>query len=315
MTHAPRILVTAAAVVLLAAGCGDADTTPAGEPSSTDAPTTTVDPDDTLGGFGPPVATAAEFDLTATWAIAGTADLDERGCWWVVGDGDRGLLLAPTGTELGDTGDTLVGPDGTVFADGERLDIDGVVLYGVGALPGGADGKWGNYLAFCGPDRPVVIAKTLTIAVETDVEAAAAQLASVGAQLFDTDHGCGYGFATGSADDRWALHLDTTGSETINSGTFILPDERFGAYVAVGQHLFANHCDDVDEWFEPDQIVAARWPIIAGSFDYPGNDGTGSCTQGSVTTTLSDSVVDIDGTLVELGPITIDNDSFGCFAG
>lgn len=315
MIHTRRIIASAAAVVLLVSGCGDDTITPAGAPGSTDALTTTSDPDDTLGGFGPPVATAGEFDLTATRPIVGIADLDERGCWWVAGDGDRGLLLAPNGTEFGDTGDTLVGADGTVIADGVPLDIDGVVLHGVGDLPGGADGQWVNYLGFCGSGRPIVVAKTLTIPDGTDVEAAAAELAEVGAALFDTDHGCGYGFAAGSADDRWALHLYAIGSDTIDVGTVNLPDERFQAVIVAGRHLFANHCDDVDEWFEPDPLIAATWPIVAGSFHYPGSDGTGSCTQGAIATTLHDAVVDIDGTPVELGSVTIDNKSFGCFAG
>jgi hypothetical protein len=298
--------------VLLAAGCGD--TTTAAGPATTDTAPTTVDPDD-VGGFGAPAAAAGEFDLTSTWAMAGTADLDQRGCWWLEGDGDRGLLLAPTGTELGSTGDTLVTIDGTVIADGTRLDIEGLLLYSVDDLPGGPDGKWGNHVAFCGPGRPIVVAKALRVPGDTDLDTATVEFVDLGAALFDTDHGCGYGFSAGSADERWALLLSPSSGETIDPGTITLPDDRFGATVNVGQHLFANHCDDVVEWFEPDRLVEATWPIVAGSFEYPGSDGTGDCSRGSVTTTLLDAVVDLDGTLVELDPITIENPSFGCFAG
>lgn len=326
MNCIPRFLITSV-VVLLAAGCGDGAATPTAAPRAsdptapTDPPTTTEVPateavGEALGGFGAPAAAAGEFDhLGGTWAIAGSADLDARGCWWIVGEYDRGLLNAPTGTEVGDTGTSLVGADGSVVSSGTRVDIAGDLLYAVDELPGGADGRWGEYVSFCGADRPIVVAATLAVHGETDVAAAAAELGESGAALFDTDHGCGYGFAIGSTDQRWALLLYASTSDPIEAGTITLPDARFSAVVQAGQQLFANHCDDVLEWFEPNPEVAATWPIIGGSFDYPGSDGSGDCGQGAITTTLVGAVVDVDGTAVELGSIEIENRSFGCFAG
>ena len=321
-----RIIAVAGVVALTAAGCGEESTVPAATTGSVPpsfAPDQTT-PDETTptsvvrddtGGFGPPAPAPGEFVLTSTWQAAGRADVDERGCWWLTGNGDRGLLLAPPGTEVGTDGDTLVGVDGTVVADGTHVDIDGIILYGYDELPGGEDGRWGNYVTFCGPGRPIVLAGTMTIPADPDVEAAAAVLATTAAALFDEDHGCGYGFATGSADERWALRIDATLSEVIEPGTITLPDDRFDVVVTTGRHLFANHCDDVAEWFEPDQAVHAAWPIVAGTFEHPGSDGTGDCTQGAVTTTLVDGVIDVDGTPVALAPVTIENRSFGCFAG
>ncbi|MFN3258432.1 MAG: hypothetical protein ACE37B_22350 [Ilumatobacter sp.] len=77
----------------------------------------------------------------------------------------------------------------------------------------------------------------------------------------------------------------------------------------VGQHLFAMACDDVQDWYEPDSTVAATWPVIAGSFDLPDAVEDAECS--AVITTLENATVDIDGSPIDIGSITLTNPSSG----
>ena len=73
--------------------------------------------------------------------MTGSAKLDSNGCWFVSGNGESALLIAPLGTRLGDDATTLATVDGTVIEDGLRIDATcGFVA--LEDLPGGADGRW-----------------------------------------------------------------------------------------------------------------------------------------------------------------------------
>jgi len=302
-------------VALFAAGCGGNASTAAGGPL--DAPTSTSEPavpESNEGGFGAPAAAQGEFDGLAGISMVGTADLDSDGCWYLSGNGESALLIVPVGTSLGDDGTSLVTPDGLVIEDGVQLDVIGG-LVAFDDLPGGTDGRWGNYAAFCDPRYGLAaVADSVALAfdaADVDPGVLAEQL---DASLFDTDYDCGYGFATGDREGRWALHIDLTTPTPSGAGTVTLPDDRFAVFVVAGAHLFANHCDDVMEWFEPTRTPSVTWEVTAGSFVYP--EATNDiCASEAATTTLVGASVDTPSGPVALDAVDITNAAFGCFAG
>lgn len=321
-------LAAVAAVSLALAACGETSA-PAVEGDSTVAGTvapspTAPAPDPAVpndGGFGAPAAAPGEFGDVSPNPITATATLDGNGCWYLTGAGSQSLLVAPAGTTVAATGTSLVTPTGAVINSGDRVDASGW-FRPLDALPGGPDGRWANYVAFCRPAHGDAVVTT-GIGAAFDPATAnpddfAAELAERGAALFETSYGCGYGFAVGDRTGAWALHVDVTDHQAAAAGPVSLPDERFVATVTAGAHLFANHCDDVVEWFEPERVVVATWPIIAGDFAVPGGDGAEVSRVACGRTreiTLSGAVVDVEGTLVPLADITITNESYGCFAG
>lgn len=314
--HRQRITVAFAVglVAMLATGCGGDAPTAAGGPESASSTSEPTLPESNEGGFGAPAAAPGEFDELAGITMTGTADLGPDGCWYLSGNGESALLVAPAGTSLGEDGTSIVTLDGLAIEDGVQLDVIGG-LVALEDLPGGADGRWGNYTAFCAPLYGyAAVADSVAIAFdEADVDPGvlADQL---DASLFDTDYDCGYGFATGDRDGRWALHIDVTTPTPPTAGTVTLPDERFTVFVTAGAHLFANHCDDVMEWFEPTRTPAATWEVTAGSFVYP-ETSDDICASDPATTTLVGATVDTPSGPVVLDAIDITNTAFGCFAG
>jgi hypothetical protein len=338
MPHIPSlrnlmtVVPTVAALVAFTAACGDdtpadgANQVPTVQPTTvpvTSAPVTsapvTTEPVTTEpsneGGFGAPAAAAGEFGQLPGVAMVGNAELADNGCWYLSGNGETALLVAPTGTQLGDDGVTLVTADGIVIADGSPIETRGG-LVAFTDLPGGPDGKWGNYATFCAPTyEVVVVADTLTLAYDPAGADLAALAAELDSSVFDTDYGCGFGFATGDADGKWALHVDIRTDSPPAAGLVDLPDERFQVTVTAGANLFSNHCDDVMEWFEPSPSEAAVWDVTAGQFTYPETSAEWCAGGPPVTITLTDASVDTPAGLVLLDPIEITNTSFGCFAG
>lgn len=260
-------------------------------------------------------AAPGEFgDLPGT-VMVGTAELAGNGCWYLSGDGESALLVAPVGTELAMDGTGLTPASGVTITDGEPVDVVGGLVE-LTALPGGPDGRWGNYVSFCAPQYGfAVVAETLTPAFDPHDVDPDELLRGLDASVFELDFGCGYGFATGDAAGRWALRIDTTSPAPPPPGRVDLPDERFRVFVSTGAHLFANHCDDVAEWFEPAPVVAAEWAVVAGTFDYPATTDEGCGGGPSVTTTLVGATIDTSAGSLVLDPIAITNDAFGCFAG
>lgn len=303
------------AIVLLSlaalAACG------AGSEPATERPSSPTEPGGDEGGVGPQAAVAGEFDFQGSTVMVGSLEQDERGCWSLAQHGERVFVVLPVGFEDDPSGTAVTAPDGAVIGTGTPVDVIGAPI-GVDALPGGADGRWGNLLAFCAPDAAsVVVASSLTADEFDPTELDDGALATlVGRAQFDEDWGCGFGFATATADQRVGLYIQPTGSGAPAPGRVTLPDERFDVTVVVGEHLFANHCDDVAEWFEPDRVVAATYPVTAGTFDYrPPADSDGCAGSGPVTVILDGALVATPAGEIALPTITIDNDAYGCFAG
>ena len=219
---------------------GDKTATNADEPSGT-TPTSTGPPRSTVtappdqgseGGFGAPAAAPGEFEGGYPIAITGVATLGNTGCWYLGGEGTRSLLIAPEGTALHRSGSALVTSTGEVISDGDRVDAQGW-FESPAELPGGPDGKWANYVAFCDPPVDAVITTSLGPAFDPatgDPAAYAAELSERGAALFDTHYGCGYGFTAGDRAGGWAVRIDTARLlEPPAPGPVTLPDDRFDA--------------------------------------------------------------------------------------
>lgn len=136
MRHPSRTILASAALAILASACGGGD--------------------EALGGFGAPAAAPHEFQVPDTTAMAGTVEVDSRGCWRLEGDGDGALVILPTGFQLGASGDELRTATGQALPSGTPVTVAGARV-AVAALPGGPDGKWGNYTAFCDPEAAVVV--------------------------------------------------------------------------------------------------------------------------------------------------------------
>jgi hypothetical protein len=319
-----RLATAALALAVFAAACGD--DTPDASPSTgattattattaTEPSTSSSVPSTNEGGFGAPAAAPDEFGPQPGLAMTGSAELDPKGCWFVSGNGESALLVAPPGTRLGDDATTLVTADGTVIEVGTRVDATGGFV-ALAELPGGADGRWANYSTFCNPRYGfALVAEEIGVAFEPSDVTSQSLADALDASVFDTDYECGYGFTTGDASGRWALRIDVTTPMPPAAGPVSLPDDRFHASVTAGAHLFSNHCDDVAEWFEPEFTLAVDWNITSGRFDYPAAS-TETCSGGPpVTITLVDASVTTPFGVVALDPIEITNTAFGCFAG
>ncbi len=310
-------VIASVALLLVASACGD-DTTPAMSATPIDQviPTSSTPKSGTVdntGGYGAPAAQPGEFAPPGV-VSAMVVDLmiDDRGCWYLSGNGSTALLVAPPATILGAEGDQLVTADGVTLHAGDRVDATGWFL-DVSTLVSEPDSFWQSYTTFCDPQPGfAIVATTLNAAYDVaaaDPEDLAGELAAV---RFDIGHPCGLGFAAADSTERWSLRIDITTPQMPDDGPVSLPDDRFAVSVTTGAHLFANHCDDAVEWFEPTPETSAVWPVTSGSFDYP--SGSGECA-GPATITLQGAVVETVAGPVALEPIEITNAAFGCFAG
>jgi hypothetical protein len=109
------------------------------------------------------------------------------------------------------------------------------------------------------------------------------------------------------------MYADT---ERSGSSTVTLPDTAWTAEVLVGKHLFAQSCDDVIEFWEPEPIITASWPLSAGAFELALPDtATVGCGANDVATTLVGAIVETSGGPIELPDLALANASWGCFAG
>lgn len=133
---------------------------------------------------------------------------------------------------------------------------------------------------------------------------------TVDLSAFTQSYGCGYGFQAGRPDQEAGLFLRR--DEPASSGTVVLPVEGWSGEVQLGHDLFANWCDDVLTPDEPTPDVVERWEVVEGTLELVvPQDGRGEASVAATGLVAQRP----DGTLVELGDITIDNPHYGTFAG
>ena len=127
-------------------------------------------------------------------------------------------------------------------------------------------------------------------------------------------YGCGHGFWVGNPAQTTALRFQYMGEDGRASDAD-LPSPTWTVEMIDGQNLYANWCDDVIEPGEPEPLVVRRLTVVAGSLTVIG-DPPALFDGGELTLRAEGLTVEIpDGEAVELGDITIDNPTYGLFAG
>lgn len=109
--------------------------------------------DGAQGGMGVPVQLAGETYPGARDLLQAELDVTETGCLHVVVDGESRFAIWPAGAELADA---LRLPDGTVLADGDRIEALGAATPAA-PLTANRDGYWANAIGFCDPQADVVM--------------------------------------------------------------------------------------------------------------------------------------------------------------
>jgi hypothetical protein len=309
-------------IVLATAGCGgtrdlDVSTNPE-NPVAGPAPVESEDPDDWTGGFGSPARVAGEFDLGPGRPVSGVLRLADDGCWYAEFEDATALAILPVGFEIPFQTDptSLLGPNGTTYTSGTA--IDGMVhQVWPEELPGGADGRWGHYVTFCEPAEP-------SVAVFEDLWPAEVPMALSEAELIDlvtdatlsVDRHCGRGWAASSDDERVGLFVYQQSSQRLEAGATVeLPHEEWTARLVVGKYLFLNHCDDVFEPWEPNQIIAAEWPVTGMLEVLDTFPETEEPAPAAVRALLSGAQVTTSRGVIDLGDIELANDSFNFLPG
>ncbi len=139
------------------------------------------------------------------------------------------------------------------------------------------------------------------------------------------DHGCGYGFATSTADQTAGLSLFWTNgfdASTLRpfgldeTGSVALPSVGWEGELWIGTDLFANWCDDVVEVDEPVPSIVERWTVVSGVLTFDEPDGLVEFATAPVTATLSGVTIEsAGGEQRELADINLTNPAWGFFAG
>lgn len=129
------------------------------------------------------------------------------------------------------------------------------------------------------------------------------------------DHGCGFGFAKGNADQTLALVIYFTGEYTETgpdlSSPIVFPNDEWSAEVHAGSDLFSNWCDDAIEEDEPTPVIDSVWNVVGGTL-------TAAETESPyvVEGTLADAVIESpNGEQLEVAEIALSNTEYGFFAG
>jgi len=295
-------------------------TTEPGSPSTTPVettpPTNGTEPSNEAG-FGQPARYPGEFPATGGSAMTGVLRLLANGCFMLEFGSEQRVVAFPEGfvTDPADP-TTVIGTDGSIIVDGTAIDATGQLM-GIGSIPGGRDSRWGNQLGFC--DHGGIELAVLDTAVPAFDPAALSTEELVGLMSdaeFTESWACGFGFAASTADQRVGVVIyANTPDGPSGAATVVLPDERWDARVIVGKNLFAQSCDDVFEFWEPESIVAASWPIVAGSFELDAPATSEGCGGSRVSTTLNAAIVDTPSGQEMLPTLELTNAAWGCFAG
>ena len=295
---------------------GPTDTTPT--PSTVPA-TTVSTPTETAGteaGLGVQVPLPGELPATGSSALTGVVRLLRNGCFMLDFDGEQRFVTFPAGfAGAPDDSTSLIGPDGWTIGDGTAIDATGQLM-SVEMIPGGTDGRLGNFLAFCDPgSAEIAVLATAEPAFDPATLTTDELVGMLTGADFTQSWACGYGFAASTADQRVGLVMYADSAPS-GSSTVTLPDAAWRAEVLVGKHLFAQSCDDVIEFWEPESIITASWPLSAGTFELalPDTDVPG-CSANDVATVLVGAVVETPVGRIDLPDLSLTNSAWGCFAG
>jgi hypothetical protein len=139
---------------------------------------------------------------------------------------------------------------------------------------------------------------------------------AVGATLTE-DWGCGYGFAAGNPEQTVGLVIQLSERLAVDQGRLPahtdLAGDSWDAVLREGEHLFANWCNDVI--IDPQADVSAELPVVEGTLEITSGRLGQQCPL-TVEAQLTGVVaLGEDGQRVDVGDLTVGNESWGCFAG
>lgn len=304
-------------IVVLMATLGLASCTMGESNRNEGLPASTTTAPSNIGGEAEPIQREGESYPHASGAVNGLIELQPGGCWTIDGGEGPQIAIFPVGFEMIYTDEWMLGPAGNpLISSGTTVDGIGGPA-DVGSLPGGSSGFWGNYLAFCDPSATHVIVlddvtATPAAGTMTDEELMAVWDA---AELTES-WPCGLGFTIASADQTVAVYVHPRDAGLPITTPVTFPDEGWDGYVVIGKDLLVNHCDDVVEPDEPERVVEATWPLIAGTLDFEVPTLDGICGGGGdIEATLTDAAVDSPSGTVDVPDLVIVNAAYGCFAG
>lgn len=277
-------------LALVVAGCGGAPGVPTTEAA--------------LGGDFYPFQSPGDGFPHPGLELRPTFELGQNGCWTVdLGFDGAWLVAFPEGSEWG--GDLVTLPSGLVVTDGLVTEARGGLVYGTDGL----SEPWAALADFCGLDRLAVLDS-----VEEAFDPGSATPADLAEVLRSSEltraWACGYGFTQSDEAGRVELVVLRDDGLPPTIEEVVLPADGWTARVVVGAHLMVQHCDDAIEGWEPERIVGAEWPIVAGILTF-----TGPADAGPVTAVLRGALVETADGVVELPDLDLRNDCWGCFAG
>lgn len=298
--------LTLVGIVAGACSGNDAGVAPAPTETTATGPPIVVT---TMPNHMAPIAEPGEWFVDFASRGLGTLQVVDRECWTL----DQVLLVLPQGSQLSSDGRAVVTPSGDVIASGSAVEVM-ARLVPVEGWPGGDSGRWQQHVDRCDPGATwLVVADVMEVdAYDPSLLDDAEMVAMLDAADFTEYWGCGFRYATSTADQRVAVVVEVPWDDR-QRASVVLPDERFDVTVRVGKDLFANHCDDVIELFEPEAVVVARWPVIAGRFDHEPLSEEAGCASAAIV--LEDAVVRTPLGERALETLTIGNVDYGCIPG
>lgn len=302
-------------MVLALGACGGELGGPA--EGSTSTPTGSPTTESNEGGFGAPSQAPGEFDFGPGRPVNGELRLAENGCWYAdISDQER-LVVLPVGFKQSpESGAELIDPSGTTFRDRDRFDAVGSMVPGE-VVPGGAGGKWGNYMAFCRPDMAELAVFDRFTHEYDPTSLSEAELAEMVKHAEFTEHWkCGRGWAISTPDERVGLIIyegDPWSADGVDE--ISLPVKGWNASVIVGKNLFSEHCNDAIEMWIALPTIAQQWPLSGGKVvvtdPMPGPDEGPA----HVRAVLVGGEIETESGTIQLPRIDLDNESFNFFAG
>lgn len=270
-----------------------------------------------LGGDGLPVQQPGESYGHTSESLVGTLTQQANGCWTAdLGDLPR-LVIFPIGySKPAGNGRVMEAPDGTTIRSGMAFDGQGGIVP-ARSFPGVPDGYWGNYLTFCEPElQEFLVLDSISPAFRPDGLSDDELVAMLDEAELSVSWGCGLGFTISSEDQRVALLVAPIDSGTAIATPVSFPDDQWYGTVMIGKNLMVNHCNDAIEGWKPVPIVAAQWPLVAGTLDFKPPVVEGWCS-GVEPVPAGFSGIEIETPLgvLDLGDLDLVNDAYGCFAG
>lgn len=304
-----------AALTLILGACGANEGVSSRNPSTT--PTSVSTTAGNLGGFGAPSQTPGEFAFGPGKPVVGAIQLADNGCWYANLNEIPRLAVFPIGFDLNpDTGSELVDDAGVVFQDGDPFDGLASMIRG-DEIPGGEDGKWGNYVAFCQPERDEMVVFDSLVHEFDPTALNANDLAEMLEAAIWTEHfACGRGWATSTADQRVGLVIyEAQPASSVTNNQIVLPDPDWNASILIGKNLFAEHCNDaVEDWVSV-PTIAFQWPLSAGVITIVDQVPDPDDGPAQVRASLEGGQVDTGAGTIALPKIELDNRSYNFFAG